>query len=268
MSHRPEVIEIPDSDSELELETSQRSTPPEILPTTPQIVGMAEFASSFYTRPTAFASQVDPRYANSSNGWIDDDDLPPPSIFEIGQSSGTAPIFDGPSSGVPLIGGSFGIAPAVDATTVTVLPVEPTVVPPTITVEPMPETSPLVPSESLVERSESRVPPVPTLVYFRRRKRVRTAGDAATNPKVVSDSASKKQKGVWVDRCSHCDRQFRELREELKETKGKVKDLDGQLDWYEELKELDDSAMSQMHWRIVELEELVRKLLEFVGLKK
>ncbi|XP_021979736.1 zinc finger CCHC domain-containing protein 9-like [Helianthus annuus] len=35
-----------------------------------------------------------------------------------------------------------------------------------------------------------------------------------------------------------------------------MKDLEGQMDWYNELKDLDNSAMDQMHWRIVDLEEL------------
>ncbi|XP_022024052.1 uncharacterized protein LOC110924342 [Helianthus annuus] len=39
-----------------------------------------------------------------------------------------------------------------------------------------------------------------------------------------------------------------------------MKDLEGQMDWYDELKDLDDSSMDQMHWRIVDLEELVRRI--------
>ena len=82
MSH--EVIEITDFESEPEFETSPRSVLPETPVTTPQIVSMAEFASSFYVGPSSFASQVDPRYAHTSNRWIDDNDSVPPSVFEIG----------------------------------------------------------------------------------------------------------------------------------------------------------------------------------------
>ncbi|KAJ0741904.1 hypothetical protein HanOQP8_Chr06g0233441 [Helianthus annuus] len=70
-----------------------------------------------------------------------------------------------------MIGGSFGVAPVVDATVVTARPLEPLVVPSTATVEPTSEIPPPVISESSIPQSGSRVSTAPLIVYTRRRKR-------------------------------------------------------------------------------------------------
>ena len=85
----------------------------------------------------------------------------------------------------------------------------------------------------------------PLLVYTCRRKSTRPIREIASTSRVEAASSLKRQKGVWVNR-SHCDRQFATLRGGM-ET---MKDLEGQMDCYDEL------------------EELVRKTLDFQGLKR
>ena len=50
-------------------------------------------------------------------------------------------------------------------------------------------------------------------------------------------------------------------------TNGEVQDLEGRMDEYEDIWGLDDIVRDLLYKRIVELEELVRKLLNFLGLK-
>ncbi|KAJ0493837.1 hypothetical protein HanIR_Chr12g0590591 [Helianthus annuus] len=89
MSNSYEIIDIHDSESEHELETSLTSVIPKLPRTTLQYVDMASLSSSFYVGPATLASQVDPRYAHTSNGWIDNgESIVPPSTFDIGQSPG------------------------------------------------------------------------------------------------------------------------------------------------------------------------------------
>ncbi|KAJ0589703.1 hypothetical protein HanIR_Chr04g0189241 [Helianthus annuus] len=175
MSHSHGTIEIHDSESEHEFETSTTSVLPESPRTIPPSIDTVGVTLSVVVGLPASVGQASPRYAHTSNERNDDDDsIVPPVVFEIRQSSGTVPVING---NVSMTGGSLRVVPAVDATIFMTQPLEPLITPLATTIEPTPEIPSSVKSESSNLQSESRASTTPILVYNRRRKRTRPAED-------------------------------------------------------------------------------------------